>query len=193
MSKLPGGVRDPGQGPVLLALRRPRRLVDNDTPTQVALAQLGIELIPAYLARGKGALGALGSPEELRLAGITDMVEAKAFRFCTRRGPGPPWASPARSRRLKRALQAPGTSDPRLDQGPGRRHSSSAAGAHADGQPMQTPRPRASRQPLRDRGNRRQLDRVNSSSAAGTPQARRDWSDAVPRPNRLRPVVMPRQ
>ena len=34
--------------------------VDKDTPTQVgrALAQLGIELIPAYSPRGKGALGA---------------------------------------------------------------------------------------------------------------------------------------
>ena len=73
--------------------------VDKDTPTQVgrALAQLGIELIPAYSPEARGRsermFGTLQKrlPQELRLAGITDMVEANRFlkegcRFG--RGPG---------------------------------------------------------------------------------------------------------
>ena len=82
--------------------------VDKDTPTQVgrALAQLGIELIPAYSPEARGRsermFGTLQKrlPQELRLAGITDMVEANRFlkevflpqhnaRFATpARGPG---------------------------------------------------------------------------------------------------------
>ena len=61
--------------------------VDKDTPTQVgrALAQLGIELIPAYSPEARGRsermFGTLQKrlPQELRLAGITDMVEANRF------------------------------------------------------------------------------------------------------------------
>ena len=61
--------------------------VDKDTPTQVgrALAQLGIELIPAYSpeagGRSERMFGTLQKrlPQELRLAGITDMVEANRF------------------------------------------------------------------------------------------------------------------
>ena len=57
------------------------------TPTQVgrALAQLGIELIPAYSPearrRSERMFGTLQKrlPQELRLAGITDMVEANRF------------------------------------------------------------------------------------------------------------------
>ena len=56
--------------------------VDKDTPTQVgrALAQLGIELIPAYSPEARGRSEpvrhlAEGLPQELS-AGITDMVEA---------------------------------------------------------------------------------------------------------------------
>ena len=59
----------------------------HDTPTQVgrALAQLGIELIPAYSPEARGRsermFGTLQKrlPQELRLAGITDMVEANRF------------------------------------------------------------------------------------------------------------------
>ena len=61
--------------------------VDKDTPTQVgrALAQLGIELIPAYSPEARGRsermFGTLQKrlPQELRLASITDMVEANRF------------------------------------------------------------------------------------------------------------------
>ena len=61
--------------------------VDKDTPTQVgrALAQLGIELIPAYSPEARGRsermFGTLQKrlPQELRLAGITDMAEANRF------------------------------------------------------------------------------------------------------------------
>ncbi len=61
--------------------------MDKDTPTQVgrALAQLGIELIPAYSPearrRSERMFGTLQKrlPQELRLAGITDMVEANRF------------------------------------------------------------------------------------------------------------------
>ena len=70
--------------------------VDKDTPTQVgrALAQLGIELIPAYSPEARGRsermFGTLPVYEAacrrtrrftgaLRLAGITDMVEANRF------------------------------------------------------------------------------------------------------------------
>ena len=61
--------------------------MDKDTPTQVgrALAQLGIELIPAYSPEARGRsermFGTLQKrlPQELRLAGITDMVEANRF------------------------------------------------------------------------------------------------------------------
>ena len=61
--------------------------VDKDTPTQVgrALAQLGIELIPAYSPEARGRsermFGTLQKrlPQELRLAGITDMIEANRF------------------------------------------------------------------------------------------------------------------
>ncbi len=58
-----------------------------DNPTQVgrALAQLGIELIPAYSPEARGRsermFGTLQKrlPQELRLAGITTMEEANRF------------------------------------------------------------------------------------------------------------------
>ena len=61
--------------------------VDKDNPTQVgrALAQLGIELIPAYSPEARGRsermFGTLQKrlPQELRLAGITDMEIANRF------------------------------------------------------------------------------------------------------------------
>ena len=61
--------------------------VDKDTPTQVgrALAQLGIKLIPAYSPEARGRsermFGTLQKrlPQELRLAGITDMAGANRF------------------------------------------------------------------------------------------------------------------
>ena len=91
--------------------------VDKDTPTQVgrALAQLGIELIPAYSPEARGRsermFGTLQKrlPQELRLAGITDMVEANRFlkevflpqhnaRFATRPRTGAPPSSPSPAR-----------------------------------------------------------------------------------------------
>ncbi len=61
--------------------------VDKNNPTQVgrALIQLGIELIPAYSPEARGRsermFGTLQGrlPQELRLAGITDMEEANRF------------------------------------------------------------------------------------------------------------------
>ena len=61
--------------------------VDKDNPTQVgrALAQLGIELIAAYSPEARGRsermFGTLQKrlPQELRLAGITNMAEANRF------------------------------------------------------------------------------------------------------------------
>ena len=61
--------------------------VDKDNPTQVgrALRQLGIELIPAYSPEARGRsermFGTLQKrlPQELRLAGITEMAEANRF------------------------------------------------------------------------------------------------------------------
>ena len=61
--------------------------VDRDNPTQVgrALAQLGIELIPAYSPEARGRsermFGTLQKrlPQELRLAGLTGMEEANRF------------------------------------------------------------------------------------------------------------------
>ena len=61
--------------------------VDKDNPTQVgrALQQLGIELIPAYSpearARSERMFGTLQKrlPQELELAGITDMAAANRF------------------------------------------------------------------------------------------------------------------
>ena len=61
--------------------------VDKDNPTQVgrALAQLGIELIPAYSPQARGRsermFGTLQGrlPKELALAGITTMDEANRF------------------------------------------------------------------------------------------------------------------
>jgi len=61
--------------------------VDKDTPTQVhrALRQLGIELIAAYSPEARGRsermFGTLQGrlPQELRLAGITDMAAANRF------------------------------------------------------------------------------------------------------------------
>ena len=61
--------------------------VDKDTPTQVgrALAQLGVELIPAYSPEARGRsermFGTLQKrlPQELRLASITDMAGANRF------------------------------------------------------------------------------------------------------------------
>ena len=61
--------------------------VDKDNPTQVgrALAQLGIELIPAYSPEARGRsermFGTLQKrlPQELRLAGVTGMEEANRF------------------------------------------------------------------------------------------------------------------
>jgi transposase len=61
--------------------------VERDNPTQVgrALAQLGIELIPAYSPEARGRsermFGTLQKrlPQELRLAGITTMAEANRY------------------------------------------------------------------------------------------------------------------
>lgn len=61
--------------------------VDKEHPTQVhrALAQLGIELIPAYSPEARGRsermFGTIQKrlPQELRLAGITDMAAANRF------------------------------------------------------------------------------------------------------------------
>ena len=61
--------------------------VDRDNPTQVgrALAQLGVELIPAYSPEARGRsermFGTLQKrlPQELRLAGITTMAAANRF------------------------------------------------------------------------------------------------------------------
>ncbi len=61
--------------------------VDRDNPTQVgrALAQLGIELIPAYSPEARGRserlFGTLQKrlPQELRLAGVATMAEANRF------------------------------------------------------------------------------------------------------------------
>ena len=61
--------------------------VDKDTPTQVgrALAQLGIESIPAYSPEARGRSERMFAtlqkrlPQELRLAGITDMAGASRF------------------------------------------------------------------------------------------------------------------
>ncbi|MBF0305042.1 MAG: ISNCY family transposase [Alphaproteobacteria bacterium] len=61
--------------------------VDKDNPTQVkrALDQLGIELIPAYSPEARGrserTFGTIQGrlPQELRLAGITDMEAANRF------------------------------------------------------------------------------------------------------------------
>ena len=61
--------------------------VDKDNPTQVgrALQQLGIELIPAYSPEARGRSERMFAtlqkrlPQELRLAGITDMAEANRF------------------------------------------------------------------------------------------------------------------
>jgi transposase len=61
--------------------------IDKDNPTQVhrALGQLGIELIPAYSPEARGRsermFGTLQGrlPQELRLAGITDMEAANRF------------------------------------------------------------------------------------------------------------------
>jgi transposase len=61
--------------------------VDKDNPTQVgrALAQLGIELIPAYSPQARGRSERMFAtlqdrlPKELALAGITTMTEANRF------------------------------------------------------------------------------------------------------------------
>ena len=61
--------------------------VDRDNPTQVgrALKQLGIELIPAYSPEARGRSERMFAtlqkrlPQELRLAGITEMAEANRF------------------------------------------------------------------------------------------------------------------
>ncbi len=61
--------------------------VDKDNPTQFgrALAQLGIELIPAYSPEARGRSERMFAtlqkrlPQELRLAGITDMAQANRF------------------------------------------------------------------------------------------------------------------
>ena len=88
-----------------------------DTPTQVgrALAQLGIELIPAYSPEARGRSERAGTlqkrlPQELRLA-ISDMVEANRYpqgglpattqrplRPRPRTGAPPSSPSPARSK-----------------------------------------------------------------------------------------------
>ncbi len=61
--------------------------VDKDNPTQLgrALVQLGIELIPAYSPEARGRSERMFAtlqkrlPQELRLAGITDMAQANRF------------------------------------------------------------------------------------------------------------------
>ena len=82
--ELPGGVRgDPGQGPVLLALRRPRQplLEHARGRRQGGKDFLGSASGSRPLARGKGALGVPQKrlPQELR-AGITDMPTASSRR-----------------------------------------------------------------------------------------------------------------
>ncbi len=83
--------------------------VDRDNPTQVgrALAQLGIELIPAYSPEARGRsermFGTLQKrlPQELRLAGITTMDEANRFLRET--------FLPDHNRRFAIAPEAPGS------------------------------------------------------------------------------------
>ena len=61
--------------------------MDKDNPTQVgrALRHLGVELIPAYSPEARGRSERMFAtlqkrlPQELRLAGITDMDEANRF------------------------------------------------------------------------------------------------------------------
>ena len=97
--ELPGGVRgDPGQGPVLLALRRPRQPLlehargrrqggqGHPDPGRPRPGAARHRVDPGLLARGKvrrseRMFGTLQKrlPQELRLAGITDMVEANRF------------------------------------------------------------------------------------------------------------------
>ena len=75
--------------------------VDKDTPTQVgrALAQLGIELIPAYSPEARGRsermFGTLQKrlPQELRLTGITDMAGANGDTEALTASCGTPSAS----------------------------------------------------------------------------------------------------
>ena len=103
--------------------------VDKDNPTQVgrALQQLDIELIAAYSPEARGRsermFGTLQKrlPQELRLAGITDMAEAQplpqgglsAATQCPLRAPGR-----SRRNRLRPLRRCP------------RRHPLHAAGAH---------------------------------------------------------------
>jgi transposase len=83
--------------------------VDKDNPTQVgrALAQLGIELIAAYSPEARGRsermFGTLQKrlPQELRLAGITNMEEANRFLKEVF------W--PAHNARFARPAEAPGS------------------------------------------------------------------------------------
>ena len=88
--------------------------VDKDNPTQVgrALQQLGIELIPAYSPEARGRsermFGTLQKrlPQELELAGITDMAAANRFLkedFPSRRAAGPqcPLRPAGRGHRLR--------------------------------------------------------------------------------------------
>jgi transposase len=83
--------------------------VDKDNPTQVgrALAQLGIELIPAYSPEARGRsermFGTLQKrlPQELRLAGISTMEEANRFLKEVF------W--PAHNARFARPAEAPGS------------------------------------------------------------------------------------
>ena len=96
--ELPGGVRgDLGQGPVLLALRRPRQPLlehargrrqggqGHPDPGRPRPGAARHRVDPGLLARGKGALGAhvrhlAEAPAPgTQLAGITDMVEANRF------------------------------------------------------------------------------------------------------------------
>ena len=113
-----------------------------------ALAQLGIELIPAYSPEARGRsermFGTLQKrlPQELRLAGITDMLlpqgglpatTQRPLRPRPRTGAPPSSPSPARSTTSCASTrnapsqtttrQAPGTSDPRRPPPPPLRHS----------------------------------------------------------------------
>ena len=173
--ELPGGVRgDPGQGPVLsltptmcqplLEHARGRRQGGQDTPTQVgrALAQLGIELIPAYSPEARGRSERMFGTLQKRLPrnsgspASPSMVEANRFlkevflpqhnaRFATPAEDRGTVVSPARSidilciheeRRSQTtngALQAPGTSDPRRPPPPPLRQSRVRVHEYPDG------------------------------------------------------------
>ena len=122
--------------------------VDKDTPTQVgrALAQLGIELIPAYVARGKGALG----------AHVRHLAEAPApgtqARRHHRHGRGQPLPQGGLPATTQRPLRDPG-------RGPGHR--------------LRPLHRRARRHPVHPRGTHRLKRQHGALQAPGTSDPRR--------------------